>query len=571
MMTVRKEVWLLAVGDGNESNSAGMDSAVDELELNDDVDSAVNSEHDDDREFEDNAEELELDVDDQDQEMVTTEQVTGSGSQESNYMSHDIFHEVLEVIRKYKGVIYKRPKCCCMCGKDCYTDGSITLEQLQYLGFLPNSDVEFKYSDYIYGVDDNTESWRRVTICSNCERYRQPGENKGIKKTTPETHPEHPTGVKYMMYSLLNTNLRFRTREEQGLFADLTLVEESVISILSVLIIIKRLGVKCNQRGGGQTKSSGNCCFFLNTHTVVEVVKKLPRSLRECAILFKRGDEEAVPVGAKSAAKMFKVRVSKIRECLRWLIAHNKLYEYITIDEEAMRELSQAEQVQEHVRQNESGVEGIMMHVGTDMEKDAVVDRHNNSLNAELNEPIEITRASQFVRYYQDPLFLAKCFPSLYPKGEGGNFGTFPIKLTMTQYLNHCMRFHDHRFLDNYRFIFVCVNLKDTEKGYKSIRPMVNGVVDGGGVTRNMNNAELDEKLRSAKIDVKTMVNNADQNLVNIYKSMRGTVDFWNVQKNKIINLMKFKRRPPELFMTFSSADMKWVDMVTAMSPYVLS
>lgn len=66
-------------------------------------------------------------------------------------------------------------------------------------------------------------------------------------------------------------------------------------------------------------------------------------------------------------------------------------------------------------------------------------------------------------------------FPSLFPRGRGGNYREIDQPLTTSEMLAHCVGFADPRFSQDYRFVFMMTNIKALEAGYKSIAGIMKG------------------------------------------------------------------------------------------------
>ena len=232
----------------------------------------------------------------------------------------------------------------------------------------------------------------------------------------------------------------------------------------------------------GQSKSFGNTSFFVNWDSVGEVAKKLPRGLREARIVIKYPTTAVEGREALRTLTGFKemalnVDPQKLRNCLGWLKEHNHLYKDVVRDDEAIRSLER-----ERTEAMDMRLDDVFRDWNAHEQRFTTAININPVPPSEVGRVLgeqygrtEITRDGVPVRPHEIPDLLAQCFPSLFPRGEGSDYRSFKVPLTTAEMLEHTVRFADPRFSRHYRYVFMMVNVKNLDIGYRSISATLKG------------------------------------------------------------------------------------------------
>ena len=354
-----------------------------------------------------------------------------------------------------------------------------------------------------------------------------------------------------------------------------------------------RLLVDHESRAGvfnGQSKSFGNTSFFVNWDSVSEVAQKLPRGLHEARVIVRYPSKNVegrdalrTLTGLKEMA--LNVDPQKLRSCIGWLKVNNPLYETVVRDDETLASLAR-----ERAEAMAMGLEDVFrdwdqreQRFTTALDVDPVAPREVGRVVGEQYGRTEVTRDGGPVRAHEVPNLLAQCIPTLFPYGEGANYRTFTVPLTTSEMLEHTIRFGDPRFSRHYRYLFMMVNVKNLDIGYRSISATLKG-----RVKRSKLNGELDDITEeviarfsktvctlggSSNVIYQDFENSKDfDELMRrkhiVFSVLRGTQAYWEKQKSRIRHMIAMKG-PPTAFATFSSADNFWVDIEDYFKSYV--
>jgi hypothetical protein len=266
----------------------------------------------------------------------------------------------------------------------------------------------------------------------------------------------------------------------------------------------------------GQTKTKGNCCFFVNWDGVEQTLDKLPRALDECKIRFTYPNKKFTPTDLA-----YKVNPTLLRKAAAYLLANNVRYysKNLKLDDDMINMIRDYRRkaieaigrdrgfsLDEVLNEDEFDIGKALGLQEPEFVRYSTVLNHSNVSSEEIPEviaqrygskgtpannaqantqdnstqqgnPININRSGGPLRYHENPDLLPNAFPSLYPDGEGGNYKNFTVPLTTSEYLKHTMTFGDPRFMRHYRYLFMMCNVKNLEKAYKTIAPIMNGRV----------------------------------------------------------------------------------------------
>ena len=192
---------------------------------------------------------------------------------------------------------------------------------------------------------------------------------------------------------------------------------------------------------------------------------------------------------------ILQVDPQRVRDCLGHLMEHNDLYKDVHFDNATMESLERERRAAEIV-----GLDDVFndwdecdQRFTTTMNIDPVAPREVAGALGDQYGPARVVREGNAVRPHEVRNLLAQCFPSLFPNGTGANYRDYRVPLSTSEMLQHTMKFGDTRFTKHYRYLFMMVNVKNLDLGYKSISAALKGRItqknfDGSvrDVTANM-------------------------------------------------------------------------------------
>ena len=258
------------------------------------------------------------------------------------------------------------------------------------------------------------------------------------------------------------------------LFESYQLIESYLLTV-SICFIVE--GVY-----NGQSQSFGNTSFFVNWDSVSQVATKLPRGLHEARVIVRypsRNADQTGPASKLTGLKEMALSVDsqKLRTCLGWLQVHNHLYQHLQVDDETLLSLQrEREQAEDHCLDDVfRDWDAHEQRFTTAIDLNPLPPRNVGQALGDQYGRVEITRDGLPLRAHEVPNLLAQCFPSLFPRGVGANYRHFEVPLTTTEMLEHTMRFGDPRFSRHYRYLFMMVNIKNLDIGYRSIAATLKG------------------------------------------------------------------------------------------------
>jgi hypothetical protein len=282
------------------------------------------------------------------------------------------------------------------------------------------------------------------------------------------------------------------------------------------------------------------------------------------------------------------VDAKKLRSCLGYLMEHNKrIYGHVVPDEATLADLEP-----EREAAVDMTLDDVFAHwdeheqrFTTTLNVDPVAPRDVGGILGKQYGRAEITRAGAPVRPHEVPDLLAQCFPSLFPKGVGANYREFKVPLTTAEMLTHTIQFGDPRFAQHYRYLFMMVNIKNLDAAYNSISATLSGSIKRANIDGELEDitdemiAKFSNVVRYNQIKHSLILTEQDfsnskemEELIKrkniIFGILRGTPVYWERQKSRIRHMIAMKG-PPTAFVTFSSADNFWPDMIGCFESYV--
>ena len=287
----------------------------------------------------------------------------------------------------------------------------------------------------------------------------------------------------------------------------------------------------------------------------------------------------------------FKIRPEKVKEALRWLVKNNPVYKHIKISDENLKVYEdkggqfdpltmeydwtpdaqkQAEKeatdepVNEREKKKEKDLNGDVQCPSSVAPLETPTDNLEELLAKvfKAKDPKDLEDAKfSFPKTIGEPLsefkprYYAKCFPHLFPNGEGDyNMPRLGDTPGFKDWCQHLMKFHDGRFVKDPIFSMVVAN-----QAQRRTALSLGNVI----AKRTVGNKTCDE-LRKDFEDGKTEVTD---NVRYFGKSLDGSSQYFYNHSNNSLALMDHIRLKSDdteafnVFSTFSAADMHWDDL----------
>ncbi|XP_073688497.1 uncharacterized protein [Garra rufa] len=163
---------------------------------------------------------------------------------------------------------------------------------------------------------------------------------------------------------------------------------------------------------------------------------------------------------------------------------------------------------------------------------------------AEGNNPVKILA---------DETNEAKCFPVLFPNGTSTYCNKRAQRLTLSRYLNNRILHADGRFAQNIEYIFYAQYLSEIEQVMSNVSIALR---KGQGCSKSIP-SEMFKDTESLR-----QVLNFDEGY-RFLKPIRGTPAFWQGVQKDLFAMVR-QLGIPTWFSSFSSADMRWTNLLTS-------
>ncbi|XP_073671989.1 uncharacterized protein [Paramisgurnus dabryanus] len=181
-----------------------------------------------------------------------------------------------------------------------------------------------------------------------------------------------------------------------------------------------------------------------------------------------------------------------------------------------------------------------------------ILDQHFNGITsvapAEGNNP---------VRMLMDESNEAKCFPTLFPKGTGTFHAPRSEKITLSRYLNNRILNADGRFAQNLDYIFYGQYLSELNQVISNV-----SIALRKGYDTNNIHTITSETLRNKESLQKIF--NFDEGY-KFLKPVRGTPVFWQSVQKDLFAMVR-QLGIPTWFCSFSSADLRWTELMKTLA-----
>ncbi|XP_030832522.1 uncharacterized protein LOC115920595 [Strongylocentrotus purpuratus] len=161
------------------------------------------------------------------------------------------------------------------------------------------------------------------------------------------------------------------------------------------------------------------------------------------------------------------------------------------------------------------------------------------------------------VSILQDESNEAKCFPVLFPKGQPTFHDRRDEKITLGRYLHNRLMHVDNRFAQNTDYIFYAQYIYEIQQVISQVsialRQSPNKKDDSSSITASdLKDAEKVKKILKSDKGYKFL------------KQIRGTPPFWQKTQKDVLAMVR-QLGKPTWFASFSSADMRWPELMNTL------
>ncbi|XP_038139885.1 uncharacterized protein LOC119782800 [Cyprinodon tularosa] len=301
----------------------------------------------------------------------------------------------------------------------------------------------------------------------------------------------------------------------------------------------------------------------------------VPANISQTCSLLPRSNMEGSLLPVKLKRKLtFKghydyqfVDTMHVQEALHYLKHNNLYYKDVQFNEAWINEFSREEIEpvndetvcqKEAVIEKEDGVEDELLHdrqqhcmfqdtclMPVDIGQEALDQYFDNVLNlapAEGNNPVKLL---------SDCSNEAKCFPVLFPSGSNTYHQSRKYPLTLFRYFNNKLLHVDGRFAHNVEYIFYAQYMLEVEK-----------VISSASIALRKGKRFTSQNLADLLKDedsIKKLLEFDDG--YRFLKPIRGTPAFWQSAQRDILACVR-QLGKPTWFTSFSSADMRWTNLL---------
>jgi hypothetical protein len=270
------------------------------------------------------------------------------------------------------------------------------------------------------------------------------------------------------------------------------------------------------------------------------------------------------------------VHTDRVRNALRYLLANNKWYDDVTLNNEWVNSLNGTDQLdaEENSRQEPADNSDDENTLEEQAEEDLTYIKDQVGLLSDTSlQPVDL--GTEIIDHnFQDILNMApgegnspvkllydktnegKCFPVLFPSGGPTFHDERESRITLSKYLNARIMNADGRFARNTDYIFYAQYMSEVQQVVSSVSMALR---KGGGNT-SLREASPQMLLDSDSIG-KILRNNEGYKFL---RGIRGTPPYWmSVQKDLFAMIRQLSI--PTFFASFSSADLRWPDMLSSL------
>ncbi|XP_072572246.1 uncharacterized protein [Paramormyrops kingsleyae] len=265
------------------------------------------------------------------------------------------------------------------------------------------------------------------------------------------------------------------------------------------------------------------------------------------------------------------VHPEKIKKALMYLREHNKFYSDVQFNNDWINPLQRTDVPADvsDIHDDEEPVENNMEDEDMD---ETLHDRQQHGMYMDTClQPVDIAQeildqhfdgimamapaeGNNPVRLLTDETNEAKCFPVLFPKGTGTFHERRNEKLTLSRYLNTRILNADGRFAKNLDYIFYGQYLSELQQVVSNVSIALRkgyDVWDKSTITsETLTNAESLQRMLNYDEGYKFL------------RPIRGTPVFWQSVQKDLFAMVR-QLGIPTWFCSFSSADLRWTELMT--------
>ncbi|XP_073688692.1 uncharacterized protein [Garra rufa] len=270
------------------------------------------------------------------------------------------------------------------------------------------------------------------------------------------------------------------------------------------------------------------------------------------------------------------VSTDRVRHALSYLVRHNKWYNDVEFNEQWVNSLNAADDVENDADDSETEGQAVTdknedeKGAEDDPEEDMIyikdqsgllsdtslqpVDLGSEIIDQHFNDVLNVAPAegNSPVRLLSDKSNEAKCFPVLYPTGGPTFHDERQEKITLSRYLNTRILNADGRFAQSTDFLFYAQYISEVDQ-----------------VVSNVSIALRKGSEKSCLKITPDMLTKSDslQRLLNydegykFLRPVRGTPPYWMSTQKDLFALIR-QLGIPTFFASFSSADLRWPEMM---------
>ncbi|XP_052441444.1 uncharacterized protein LOC127981121 [Carassius gibelio] len=270
------------------------------------------------------------------------------------------------------------------------------------------------------------------------------------------------------------------------------------------------------------------------------------------------------------------VSTDRVRHALSYLVRHNKWYNDVEFNEQWVNSLNADDEVENEADDFEMEKQDLTdknedeEEAADDPEEDITYIKEQSGLLSDTSlQPVDI--GSEIIdQHFQDVLNVApaegnspirllsdksneaKCFPVLYPTGGPTFHDERPEKITLTRYLKARILNADGRFAQSTDFLFYAQYISEVDQIISNV-----SIALRKGSEKNCLKITPDMLTNSDSLQ---RILNYDEGY-KFLRPVRGTPPYWMSTQKDLFALIR-QLGIPTFFASFSSADMRWPEML---------
>ncbi|XP_052393335.1 uncharacterized protein LOC127941915 isoform X1 [Carassius gibelio] len=267
------------------------------------------------------------------------------------------------------------------------------------------------------------------------------------------------------------------------------------------------------------------------------------------------------------------VHTDRVRNALKYLIQFNKWFSDVEINQQWINSLNEPEENVVDEMEQQDIVEKIDENdLDEQQEEDLTYIKEQSGLLSDTSlQPVDI--GSEVIdQHFQDVLNLApaegnspvsllsdrsneaKCFPVLYPTGGPTFHDKRDVKITLSRYLNARILNADGRFARSTDFIFYAQYLSEIDQVVSNV-----SIALRKGSEKSLLTEVTSDVLTNP--DSLSKILNFDEGY-KFLRPIRGTPPYWQSTQKDLFALVR-QLGIPTFFASFSSADLRWPEMIS--------